>query len=120
MKVLFVQEQPFLAAALKLTLQSKGFDLVLSQDTSHPQFVINEINPDVVITDISQGNGFNYVDAAKRKNLPVIVISAPGKEDQLQQAFERGADDYLCLPLSLSELALRVSILTRAKTNATA
>ena len=115
MKVLFVQEHPFLATALKLTMLSKGFDLVVSEDTSHPNSVIEEVNPTVVITDISQGGGISYVEEAKKKNVPVIVISANGKENELQQAFDKGADDYICLPLSLSELALRVSILTMSK-----
>lgn len=115
MKVLFVQEHPFLATALQLTMRSKGFDLVVSEDTSHAFSVIDQVNPNIVIADISQGDGISYVEEAKKKNVPVIVISANGKENELQQAFDKGADDYICLPLSLSELALRVSILTRSK-----
>ena len=115
MKVLFVQEHPFLATALNLTMRSQGFDLVVSEDTSHANAVMNEVNPNIVIADISQGDGICYVEEAKKKNVPVIVISANGKENELQQAFDKGADDYVCLPISLSELALRVSILTRAK-----
>jgi len=115
MKVLFVQEHPFLATALKLTMLSRGFDLILSQDNSNPHNVINEINPGVVIADISNGHGFSYVEEAKLMNVPVIVISANDKEEMLQKAFEKGADDYICLPLSLTELALRVSVLTRTK-----
>ena len=115
MKVLFVQEHPFLTTALKLTMLSRGFDLVLSQDTLHAHTVINEVNPGIVIADITQGNGINYVEEAKLKNVPIIVISANDTEDLLQKAFEKGADDYVCLPLSLSELALRASVLTRTK-----
>lgn len=113
MKVLFVQEHPFLATALKLTMLSKGFDLVVSEDTSHAFSVIDEVNPNIVVTDISCGDGISYVEAAKKKNVPVIVISANGHEDELQKAFDKGADDYLSLPFSLSELALRVSLLAR-------
>jgi two-component system OmpR family response regulator len=115
MKVLFVQEHPFLATALKLTMLSKGFDLIVSEDTMHASKVMNSVNPNIVIADISQGEGISYVTEAKKKNVPVIVISANGKENELQQAFDKGADDYVCLPLSLSELALRVSILTRSR-----
>lgn len=115
MKVLFVQEQPFLATALKLTMLSKGFELIVSEDTSRPFSVIDEVNPNIIIADITQGAGINYVEEAKRKKLPIIVISSNGREDELQDAFDKGADDYLCLPISLSELALRVSLLTRSR-----
>ncbi|MGI8637870.1 MAG: response regulator [Segetibacter sp.] len=111
MKVLFVQEKPFLAAALQLTMRSKGFELILSEDTSPANLIINKVKPGVVIADISQENALSYVEEAKKNHLPVIVISANGKENELQQAFDKGADDYICLPLSLSELALRVRIL---------
>ncbi|MCW3082157.1 response regulator [Segetibacter sp.] len=114
MKVLFVQEQPFLATALQLTMLSKGFDLVVSEDTTHACSVMNQVNPNIVIADISNGTAICYVEEARKKNVPVIVISANGKETELQQAFDKGADDYMTLPVSLSELTLRVSILTRS------
>jgi len=115
MKVLFVQEEPFLAAALKLTMLSKGFDLVVSEDTVNAFSVISAVNPQIVIADINQGEGLSYVAEAKKMNMPVIVIGTNGKEKELQQAFEHGADDYISLPLSFSELALRVSILARTR-----
>jgi DNA-binding response OmpR family regulator len=113
MKVLFVQERPFLATALKLTLQSRGFDLIVSEDNSPANSTIAQVRPNVVVADISQQNALSYIEEAKRSQLPVIVISANGKENELQQAFDKGADDYICLPLSLPELALRVSLLTK-------
>jgi DNA-binding response OmpR family regulator len=113
MKVLLVQERPFLATALMLTLRSKGFDLIIAEDTSPAKSIIDNVQPKVVIADINQENALSYVEEAKKNNLPVIVISANGKENELQQAFDKGADDYICVPLSLSELALRVSVLTR-------
>jgi len=115
MKVLFVQETPFLATALKVTLQRLGFDLIVLENKLNPCATLRNIKPEMVITDITQPGGIDYVDEAKRKNLPVIVISANGKEGDLQKAFDKGADDYLSLPLSISELALRVNILSRGK-----
>lgn len=115
MKVLFVQEQPFLSAALSLTLSYKGYDLIYSNESSHPISTINQINPQILITDINHAKGIEYLLEAKKKNVPVIVISRNGKEDELQKAFNMGADDYMCVPLSFQELALRVSLLTRPK-----
>ena len=113
MKVLFVQEQTFLATALRLTLLKKGYELVVSSDSISASRAIDTYNPNIVIADISRGRGFNYVEEAKKKNLPVIVISNNSDEDELCKAFEKGADDYISMPLSFTELALRVSILTQ-------
>lgn len=74
---------------------------------------MNQVNPSIVIANICHNNGFEYIEEAKKKNVPVIVISSEGKEDDLQKAFEKGANDYITMPLSFNELALRVSILTK-------
>lgn len=114
MKVLFMQEQPFLSTALKLTMRSKGYDIVFSENDTLSAGLIEKINPGVVIADISNGTNLQCIDEAKKNNVPVIVISSSEKEEELQLAFDRGADDYICLPLCFSELALRVNKLTRA------
>jgi DNA-binding response OmpR family regulator len=115
MKVLFVQEHTFLATALQLSLLTRGYNLVVSDETISPSSALDKENPNIVIADISHNTGFNYVEEAKKKNVPVIVISKKGNEEELQKAFDKGADDYITMPLSLSELALRVNILTRSK-----
>lgn len=111
MRVLFVQEQSFLATALRLKLL-KGFDLVVTSDSISPSKAIDHYNPNIIIADITRGRGYNYVEEAKKKNLPVIVISNNTDEHELNKAFEMGADDYISMPLSFTELALRVHILT--------
>lgn len=110
MKVLFMQEQPFLSTALKLTMRSKGYEVVFKKDNTT---TFEEVNPGVVVADISNGNNLTCIEEAKRHNVPVIVVSNGEKEEELQIAFDHGADDYICLPLCFSELALRVNKLTR-------
>ncbi len=113
MKVLFVQEQPTLMPALKLTLENRGFGLVVCNGTLNPHSVIDAVHPDIVIADITKERGLSYVKEAKSKNLPVMVLSSHDNDEKLQAAFEKGADDYITMPLSLPELALRVSLLTK-------
>jgi DNA-binding response OmpR family regulator len=113
MKVLFVQEHTFLATALQLSMLTRGYDLVVSDETLSPAVTIDKVCPSIIIADISKSTGYSYVEEAKRKNVPVIVISKSGREEELQKAFDKGADDYITMPLSFNELALRVSILTK-------
>lgn len=115
MKVLFVPSTPFLSAALKVMLYKAGFTLIISENTRNPKGTLEKVQPDIIITDITQCGGIEYVSEAKQLNLPVIVVSANGKERDLQKAFDKGADDYVCLPLSISELVLRVSILSKTR-----
>lgn len=112
MNVLFVQNQPLLATALQITLQKKGFNLIVSDLKSIPTGVLLHTQPAVVIADISTAIGISYLEEAKKLFIPVLVIAANNAHNNLQTAFDKGADDYISLPLSLSELALRVGILT--------
>lgn len=113
MKVLFVQEHTFLATALQLTMLTRGYDLVVSDGDVPALNALEKHNPNIVIADITRGTGFTYVEEAKKKNVPVIVISKNGREDDLQKAFDKGADDYVSMPISFNELALRVTLLTK-------
>jgi len=44
----------------------------------------------------------------KKKNTPIMVLSAAGAEDIVLKAFELGADDFMVKPFSLVELNVRV------------
>jgi DNA-binding response OmpR family regulator len=120
MKVLIVQEKQFLSAALKYTLASKVYSLVFSSDFSNAQTVVANSTPSVLIADITATAGMSYITEAVSKKIPVIVISENGKEEDLQRAFDLGAADYASLPISLQELALRITILAQTKAGAAA
>jgi two-component system, OmpR family, response regulator len=113
MKVLFVQKEPLLTAALKLTLQKQGYEVVFCKEALHAVSLIKDTNPNLVIADIMlSANGERVISQAKIKNIPVIVLSEMTNEKAAQQAFELNADDYASLPVSLPELSLRINKLT--------
>lgn len=116
MKVLFVQKEPLLTTALKLTLLNQGYEVNFCKTAREAIKVIKLTNPDLLIADVMLSkNRLELVTGAKRKKIPVILLSNSGSEEQLQQAFDMDADDYASLPLSLPELALRVNKLTYYK-----
>jgi DNA-binding response OmpR family regulator len=114
MKVLFVQNKPALAAALQLTLLRQGFEVIFCKSATEAVDNILKYDPKLVVLDImTPSMGLEFVKTMKNYNLPVIVMSAFGHEEQLQKAFEMGADDYVNLPYSMNELTLRVNLLSR-------
>lgn len=113
MKVLFIQEQTFLATALRLAFITKGYDLHVSNENISPETTIEAYNPSIIIADITKGRGYNYVEEAKRKNVPVIVICNNAGENNFEKAIDKGANDYLSMPLSFAELVLKVNTLTQ-------
>lgn len=116
MKVLFVQKEPLLAAALKLTLLKQGYEVDFCKTAGEAIKVLKASHPDLIIADIMLSHRRKQlVSGAKRKHIPVILLGNSSLEDQVQQAFDMEPDDYLPLPLSLPELSLRVNKLTHHK-----
>lgn len=121
MKVLFVQNKPVLATALQLTFLRQGFEVIFCKSAFEAVENIVKHNPKLVVLDMMVPSvGVEFVSAIKKFNLPIIVLSAFGNEEQLQKAFDLGADDYVNLPYSMTELSLRVNLLTRVKPKAQA
>lgn len=80
--------------------------------------------PDLIILDIMLP-GLNGLDTCKRlksieatKNIPIIMVSAKGEEEDIVKGLELGADDYVTKPFSLTVLNARVdAVLRRKKTS---
>lgn len=113
MKILFVQEQSGQLSAIKLTLQKKGYGIVVCNGSLHAKTVIDAVHPDMVIADITKEKRLRYVEEAKNCNVPVMALNAQSNEAVLQQVFENAADDYLSSPVSLTELVMQVNLLSK-------
>lgn len=97
---------------VEIKLKKEGFEVVCCSDGKQALDTLEEMVPDIVLTDIMlpYASGLEIVKAVKTKNgaLPVIVFSTMGQEDVVQEAFTLGADDYITKPFSLSELIIRI------------
>lgn len=113
MKVLFVHEEPPLATALKLTLLKQGYEVDFCKTATEAIEAIRSTHTDLLIADIMLlKKRRELITGARIKKIPIILLSNLGSEEQMQQAFDMDADDYASLPLSLTELSLRVNKLT--------
>jgi DNA-binding response OmpR family regulator len=106
--VLFVQQKPVLSAALQLTFQRAGHRLVFCRNQALAHEYLEDYMPNLVVTELMTGYELPLIAEVKRRNIPIIVLSPFGYEEELQRAFDHGADDYMHLPLSLNELTLRI------------
>ena len=82
-KVLYVEDEIFLAKIVSETLQSRGYEVTLESDGSKvmPKFEVTK--PDVCILDVMLPNkdGFSIADDIREKdpNVPIIFLTAPKK-----------------------------------------
>ncbi len=111
--VLIVEDELIMLKTIELRLKKDGYTIIVSEDGRDALKKIEELNIDLIITDIMMpfASGLEIIVAAKNKagkKIPVIVLSAMGQENVVLEAFQLGADDYITKPFSPNELSMRV------------
>ena len=113
MKILVAEDEPMLLKTIELKLKKEGYEVITTHDGREAVAKIEEMDPDMVITDIMMPyvSGLEIVALVRKrtdKKIPIIMLSAMEQEKVVMEAFELGADDYITKPFSLNELAMRV------------
>ncbi|HXG42086.1 MAG TPA: response regulator transcription factor [Dehalococcoidia bacterium] len=115
-KVLVVDDEPTLVAALRYTLEREGFQVLEAADGETALQLARSQSPDVVILDVLLPglDGFEVCRRLRRESsVPIIMLTAKGDETDRVVGLELGADDYVAKPFSMRELLARVRALLR-------
>lgn len=119
-KVLYVEDEVFLAKIVSETLQGRGYDVVLESDGGKAVAQFNQIKPDVCLLDIMLPNkdGFSIADEIREKDaqVPIIFLSAKSQTSDVVNGFKLGANDYIRKPFSIEELIVRIENVLKNKT----
>jgi two-component system response regulator TctD len=117
MKVLLVEDDPSMQAALKRTLQNRGMQVELCGDGRAALERWQAVLPDVVMLDLTLPglDGLLVLEQARRAGLatPVLILTARGTVGDRIMGLNSGADDYLPKPFDLDELEARLRALHR-------
>lgn len=112
-KIVLAEDNSVLSLLLKSRLEKEGFKMLMAKNGKEAiEFIENE-NPDLILTDIMMDymTGLEVVSHVRNQlnsKTPILVFSSSGQEDMVLRAFNLGANDFMCKPLSLSELLIRV------------
>lgn len=120
-KILVADDDRSICTLIKLILEKEGFEVSCLFDG---ESVVNEIAAggkyDLIILDIMMPGMLGTNAAKKIKDIcdtPIIFITARSSDEDKIEAYDSGADDYLCKPFSSVEFVLRVkAVLKRTKT----
>jgi DNA-binding response OmpR family regulator len=111
-KVLYVEDEIFLAKIVSETLERQGFDVVMESDGGQAVQRFQESQPDVCVLDIMLPNkdGFDIADEIRELNneVPIIFLSAKSAAEDVVNGFKLGANDYIRKPFSMEELIVRI------------
>jgi len=115
-RVLVVDDEPQIVRALKVVLREAGFEAVPAETASQALDLAAVRPPDAAIVDLVLPDG-DGVEVTRRlrewSEMPILVLSAVGEEEQKVRALEAGADDYITKPFGARELVARLQAALR-------
>jgi two-component system phosphate regulon response regulator PhoB len=117
--VLIVEDEPPLVELLSYNLEKAGFQAQIARDGEEALLAVEERRPDLVLLDwmLPYVSGIEICRRLRRdpetRDLPIILLTARGEEDDRIRGLDVGADDYVVKPFSPSELVARVRAVLR-------
>src|SRR5512139_635172 len=104
--VLVVEDEPQMRRFIRAALSAHGYQVAEAATGSEAVALTTSRNPDVILMDLGLPD-VDGIDLTRRvrewSRIPIIVISARGKEADKVSALDAGADDYLTKPFGVNE-----------------
>lgn len=112
-KIVLAEDNSVLSLLLKFRLEKEGYKLLIAVDGKQAIELIEEHNPELILTDIMMPfvSGLEVISHVRNKlnsQTPIIVFSSAGQEETVLKAFDLGATDFMSKPFSPHELVIRV------------
>jgi two-component system KDP operon response regulator KdpE len=114
--VLVVDDEPRMIHFIRLNLEHDGFYVVEAASGAEALNVMRDSLPDLILLDVMMPDldGFETLQLIREiSNVPIIMLTAKGEEDDRVRGLELGADDYVTKPFSPRELVSRVRAVLR-------
>jgi two-component system KDP operon response regulator KdpE len=115
-RVLVVDDEPQIVRALKVVLREAGFQAVAAESASEALDLAAVRPPEAAIIDLvlPDGDGIEVTRNLRAwSEMPILVLSAVGEEEQKVRALDAGADDYITKPFGARELVARLQAALR-------
>jgi DNA-binding response OmpR family regulator len=117
--VLIIEDEPALLRGLKDNFETQCWKVHVARDGREGLSSALENQPDLLILDIMlpKMNGYEICRTLRAKGLemPIIMLTAKGQEEDIIRGLELGADDYVTKPFSIRELLARAKAFLRRR-----
>jgi two-component system phosphate regulon response regulator PhoB len=115
--ILLVDDEPAIQDMLQFSLQDNGFQLLQAETARQAWLLLEKESVNIVVLDwrLPDLEGIELLRRIRKQfiDLPVIMLTARGEEDDRILGLDLGADDYMVKPFSVAELKARIRALLR-------
>jgi DNA-binding response OmpR family regulator len=121
--ILVVDDEPRYLRLLEANLRTEGYQIITAQNGKEAVETFSANPVDLILLDVlmPQMDGFTVCQRIRQySNVPIIILTSKGEEQDRVRGLDVGADDYLVKPFSVMELLARVrAVLRRAHVSET-
>jgi len=116
-KVLIVDDEPNIAISVEFLMRREGFEVTVARNGAEGLAKIRELKPDLVLLDVMMPklDGFQVCrmvrDDTELAGIQIVMLTAKGREAEVEKGLSLGADAYIPKPFSTSELVRKVNSL---------
>ena len=113
-RILIADDEPNIVISLEFLLKREGYEVVVATNGAAALASVREQRPDLAILDVMmpQRNGFEVCQDLRAdpqmQGLPIIMLTAKGRDTEVAKGLALGADHYMTKPFSTRELVARV------------
>jgi DNA-binding response OmpR family regulator len=115
-RILVVDDEERMVRFIRLNLEHDGFQVSEAFNGKEAIQKMRDLTPDLILLDVMMPDldGFEVLETIREvSNVPIIMLTAKGEEDDRVRGLELGADDYITKPFSPRELVSRVKAVLR-------
>lgn len=113
-KILIVDDEPNIVTALEYLLQKSGYEVLLAQDGEAALAQVEQHVPDLLLLDVmmSVKSGYEVCQRMRERadwqHIKIIMLSAKGREAEVNKGLSMGADFYVTKPFSNKDLVAKI------------
>ncbi|EGT2203696.1 TPA: response regulator transcription factor [Clostridioides difficile] len=118
-KILVVEDEKRMQSIIVEYMQKGGYTCITADDGVEALTILKSNNIDLMILDVMMPylDGFSVCRVSREMtNIPIIILTAKGEEEDKLKGYEYGADDYITKPFSPKVLLAKVNALLRRYT----
>lgn len=109
-KVLIADDEPNIVTSLEYLMQKSGYEVKIARDGDEALALIESFLPDVVLLDVMmpRRSGYEVCQQIRERSdwqhIKIVMLSAKGREAEVNKGLSLGADSYVTKPFSNREL----------------
>ena len=119
--VLVVDDEPNIVLSLKFLITQEGYEVRTASSGEEALKALAEQVPDLILLDVMmpKPDGYEVCQRIRAtpewKDIPVIMLTAKGRDVEKEKGFAMGADDYITKPFATKELVAKVQAILKGK-----